>query len=101
MPSRDLPSLRALTAFEAAARLGSFRLAAVELGVTRSAVSHQVKALEAELGQQLFRREARRAELTHTGQVYFPALRDALDQISDQTAKLRPAAANAFTSFPA
>jgi acyl-CoA synthetase (NDP forming) len=43
----------ALTAFEAAARLGSFRLAASELGITRSAVSHQVKSLEQRLGVQL------------------------------------------------
>ena len=40
-----MPPLRALTAFEAAARLGSFRKAADELGITRSAISHQIKAL--------------------------------------------------------
>ena len=67
MARRDLPPLRALTAFEAAARLGSFRLAASELGITRSAVSHQVKSLEQRLGVQLFRRDARRAELTQAG----------------------------------
>ena len=67
------PRLRALTAFEAAARLGSFRLAAGELGITRSAVSHQVKSLEQRLGMQLFRRDARRAELTQAGHTYYPA----------------------------
>ena len=90
MPRRDLPPLRALTAFEAAARLGSFRMAANELGITRSAVSHQVKLLEDRLGLQLFRRDARRAELTQAGQAYFPAIREAFDQIETQTRAIRP-----------
>lgn len=90
MAKRDLPPLRALTAFEAAARLGSFRLAAGELNITRSAVSHQIKALEQRLGIQLFRRDARRAELTQAGQLYFPAVRDAFDQIEMQTRAMRP-----------
>lgn len=86
--------MRALTAFEAAARLGSFRLAAGELGITRSAVSHQVKALELRLGLQLFRRDARRAELTQSGHAYYPAIREAFDQIEAQTRALRPAASD-------
>ena len=94
LPKRDLPPLRALTAFEAAARLGSFRLAAGELGITRSAISHQVKALEQRLGIQLFRRDARRAELTQVGQGYFPPIREAFDQIETQTRALRPPAAD-------
>jgi LysR family glycine cleavage system transcriptional activator len=87
---RNLPPLRALTAFEAAARLGSFRLAAGELGITRSAVSHQVKALEERLGVQLFRRDSRRAELTQVGQAYFPPVREAFAIIESQTRALRP-----------
>ena len=79
-----------MTAFEAAARLGSFRLAAGELGITRSAVSHQVKALEQRLGIQFFRRDARRAELTQAGHIYYPAIREAFDQIETQTRALRP-----------
>ena len=90
MARRELPPLRALTAFEAAARLGSFRLAAGELGITRSAVSHQVKALEQRLGIQFFRRDARRAELTQAGHIYYPAIRDAFDQIETQTRALKP-----------
>jgi LysR family glycine cleavage system transcriptional activator len=82
--------LRALTAFEAAARLGSFRLAADELGITRSAVSHQIRTLEENLGVELFRRDARRAALSRQGQVYYPAVRDAFDQIEAQTQLLRP-----------
>ncbi len=92
MPRRDIPPLRALTAFEAAARLGSFRMAATELGITRSAISHQVKLLEDRMGLQLFRRDARRAELTSIGQSYFPVVRDAFDQIEAQTRALRPTA---------
>jgi LysR family glycine cleavage system transcriptional activator len=91
---RDLPPLRALTAFEAAARLGSFRLAAGELGITRSAVSHQVKSLEQRLGVQLFRRDARRAELTQAGHTYFPPVRDAFDMVEAQTRALKPSAAD-------
>ena len=91
MPRRDLPPLRALTAFEAAARLGSFRMAAGELGITRSAISHQIKLLEQRLEVQLFRRDAKRAELTPAGQSYYPSMRDAFDQIEAQTRALRPA----------
>lgn len=94
MARRDLPPLRALTAFEAAARLGSFRLAASELGITRSAVSHQVKSLEQRLGVQLFRRDARRAELTQAGQTYFPPVRDAFDMVEAQTRALKPSASD-------
>ena len=75
MTKRDLPPLRALTAFEAAARLGSFRRAADELGLTRSAISHQIKALEEVLGVDLFSRDGKRAELSGPGLIYFPAVR--------------------------
>ncbi len=90
MAKRDLPPFRALTAFEAAARLGSFRAAATELGITRSAVSHQVKLLEDRLGLTLFRRDARRAELTTSGQTYFPTIKDAFDQIEAHTKAVKP-----------
>jgi len=66
MPRR-LPSLNALKAFEAAARHESFTRAADELCVTRGAVSHQVKALEAELGFPLFHRERQRLVITEAG----------------------------------
>ncbi len=87
-----MPPLRALTAFEAAARLGSFRKAADELGITRSAISHQIKALEDILGVDLFSRDGKRAELTGPGQVYYPAVREAFDQIESQTQVIRPRA---------
>ena len=63
----SLPPLHRLQAFEAAARLNSFKAAAEELGVTPSAVSHRLKALEAELGVALFERLNREVRLTETG----------------------------------
>ena len=57
---RRLPALNALKAFEAAARHESFTSAAQELCVTQGAVSHQVKALEQQLGLKLFNRERQR-----------------------------------------
>ncbi|MBK8458377.1 MAG: LysR family transcriptional regulator [Phyllobacteriaceae bacterium] len=57
---RGIPPLQYLLGFEAAARLGSFAAAAEELGLTDSAVSHQMRALEERLGQPLFRRIGRR-----------------------------------------
>jgi DNA-binding transcriptional LysR family regulator len=59
--------LGALRAFEAASRQGSFKAAAAELGVTPAAVSHQIKALEAHLGQMLFERLNRALRLTQAG----------------------------------
>lgn len=63
---RNLP-MGALIGFEAAARLESFSLAATELNMTQSAISHQIKALETQLGQPLFRRVNRGVELTDAG----------------------------------
>jgi LysR family glycine cleavage system transcriptional activator len=63
----DMPPFAALRAFEAAARLGSFRDAAAEIGVTASAVSHQVKALEEWIGALLFERAIRAVRLTEEG----------------------------------
>ena len=60
----SLPPLTALRAFEAAARHESFRLAAEELNITQSAVSHQIAHLEKWLGKDLFRRTGRKVELT-------------------------------------
>ena len=58
---RPLPPLQTLIAFEAAARLQSFTLAAAELNLTQPAVSQQVKLLEHRLGVKLFRRRKRRS----------------------------------------
>lgn len=63
----NLPSLPALRAFEAAARLGSFQDAADALGVSATAISHHVRGLEAHLNEQLFIRRVRRVHLTDEG----------------------------------
>ncbi len=62
-----LPSLRLLTGFEAAARLGNFSRAAEELSLSQSAISHQIQQLEQQLGQPLFHRVGRGVELTVAG----------------------------------
>ena len=72
-----LPSLPALRLFEAAARHLSFTKAAQELNVTQAAVSHQVRALEEQLGIKLFRRTTRRLGLTPEGQRLQPAASEA------------------------
>lgn len=85
---RRLPSLHHLRAFEAAARNGSITLAAAELNVTQSAISHQVKALEAHLGVTLIQRRGREIALTAAGQAYYPELEAALDRIAQATDRL-------------
>jgi LysR family transcriptional regulator, glycine cleavage system transcriptional activator len=85
---RRLPPLNALKAFEAAARHESFTRAAEELCVTQGAVSHQVKALEAELGIKLFNRERQRLIITEAGRQYLAVVRDALDRIALGTERL-------------
>lgn len=86
-----MPSLTALRAFEAAARNLSFRDAAEELHVTHSAVSHQIKDLERELGTSLFWRRGRRVELTEVGALYYPVLRDTFDRIAEGAELVRRA----------
>ncbi|MET3432746.1 LysR family glycine cleavage system transcriptional activator [Herbaspirillum seropedicae] len=76
-----LPPLTALRAFEATARLLSFTAAADELHVTQSAVSRQVRILEAHLEQKLFVRLTRRIELTRAGAAYFQQIRQAFERI--------------------
>jgi LysR family transcriptional regulator, glycine cleavage system transcriptional activator len=83
------PSLNALRAFVAVARTRSVATAAQELYVTPSAVSHQLKKLEEELGTLLFVRAAKPLRLTPQGQTYFDQLRDAFDQIEAATARVR------------
>jgi LysR family transcriptional regulator, glycine cleavage system transcriptional activator len=85
---RRLPSLNALKAFEAAARHESFTKAAQELHVTQGAVSHQVKALEAELGLRLFTRHRQRLVITDPGRSYLEVVRDAFDRLALGTDRL-------------
>jgi LysR family glycine cleavage system transcriptional activator len=88
MPPRRLPTLNSLKAFEAAARHESFTRAAEELCVTQGAVSHQVKALETELGMKLFVRQGQRLIITESGRDYLGVVRDAFDRIADGTDRL-------------
>lgn len=85
-----LPPLKALRAFEAAARFESFNRAAEALNVTPSAVSHQVRALEEAIGVRLFKRLNRQVALTPQGRAYLPPIRDAFEQIRIATEQLRP-----------
>lgn len=82
---RHLPATATLQAFEAAARLGSFTLAARELSLTQSAVSRQIRALEQGVGQALFFREKQTVRLTPIGQAYAADIRRALAIISAAT----------------
>ena len=85
---RKLPPLHALRAFEAAARHLHFARAADELGLTPTAVSHQVRQLEAILGVKLFCRFPRPVRLSAAGEKLFPVLRTALDQIAGTIGQL-------------
>lgn len=87
--ARRIPNLNQLKAFEAAARLGSFRDAGDELNVTHSAVSHQIKALEEYLGATLFQRQSRGVRLTDAAQPLFNDVRQALDLLANTTSQFR------------
>jgi LysR family transcriptional regulator, glycine cleavage system transcriptional activator len=86
---RALPPLALLRAFDAAARSGSFRAAAELLSVTPSAISHQVRALEAQLGVQLFERGPRRLALSAAGAQFFDDLAQGFDLLRRACSRLR------------
>jgi LysR family glycine cleavage system transcriptional activator len=85
---RHLPPLNSLRAFEATARQGSITRAAEELGVTQSAVSHQIKALEAYTGVTLLDRRGNSFTLTPAGLRTMSSLREGFDLIADAVANL-------------
>src|SRR5215211_1486811 len=87
-----LPPLIELRAFDAAARHLSFKKAADELGLTPTAISHQIKLLEDYCGQPLFRRRPRPIILTGTGTTLFAVIRSGLDSFSNAFLSLREAA---------
>ncbi|MGU3313924.1 LysR substrate-binding domain-containing protein [Sphingomonas sp. M6A6_1c] len=86
---RDLPPLATLRAFEAAARHLSFRNAAAELGVTPTAISHQVRLLEESLGEAMFVRHVRRVSLSQAGAMLYPVLCDGFDAFDRCLTQLR------------
>jgi LysR family glycine cleavage system transcriptional activator len=96
-----MPPLNALKAFEAAARHESFVKAAVELGVTPAAVSHQIKALEAWLGSALFVRHARGLHLTDPARSAMPDFTSAFDALGSAVQSLRVSAPHAQVSIAA
>ncbi|WP_170764064.1 LysR substrate-binding domain-containing protein [Ruegeria lacuscaerulensis] len=83
-----LPNPAWLRSFESAARHLNFTTTARELGLTQTAVSLHIRSLEAELGQKLFTRNARRLELTELGQSYSLTVRRALGDIALSTNSL-------------
>ena len=89
MDLRQLPALNAIKAFEAASRHESFSRAADELFVTHGAVSHQIRALEAELGIALFERDGKRVRLTEVGCRYAKEVRAALMALAEATRSVR------------
>ncbi len=82
---RRLPPLKAIQAFEAAARLGAFAAAADELHITPSAISHQIRELESRLGIALFHRLHRGIVLTDAGRRYAEAVSQGLGSIEAGT----------------
>ena len=84
-----LPPLRELRAFEAAARLLSFRKAAEELAVTPTAISHQIRLLEQFCGQPLFKRRPRPLTLTPAGERLLPVVSSGFTAMAAELAILR------------
>lgn len=78
-----LPPVHALSAFEAAARLGSFAIAADELCITPSALSHRIRLLEEFIGERLFIRDGRAVTLSEFGRRYLDVVRFALRALTD------------------
>lgn len=84
-PFYDLPSLTALSVFEATARHGSLKAATAELNVTSGAISRQIKRLEDELGVPLFARNGRGVTLTSAGEEMYATIAAGFSRIADVT----------------
>jgi DNA-binding transcriptional LysR family regulator len=91
-----VPPINNLLAFEAVARRRSFAVAAVELHVTASAISHQVARLESDLGVRLFERSAHGVRLSTAGEQYLQRVGGALSAISAATEDLRKGVGNSL-----
>jgi LysR family glycine cleavage system transcriptional activator len=83
-----LPPLNALRAFEAIARHLSFAKAAEELHVTPAALSHQIRALEDQLGLELFHRRTRAIELTDAGRLIYPGIHAGFESVRNAVGQL-------------
>ncbi len=96
-----LASPRHLVVFEAAARRGSFTLAAQELNVQQPSVSASIKQLETALGVVLFQRDHRRISLTHAGDRLFADVTRAFDQLEQTANSIRQSASNDHVTLSA
>lgn len=81
--------------------MGSFKAAAAELAVTPTAVSHQIRALEAQTGLALFDRQVRKVSLTDSGAQLYPVLRDGFDAFEATLARLTQTRMRAQVSISA
>jgi LysR family glycine cleavage system transcriptional activator len=95
--ARSRLPLRAISVFEAVARLGSFKAAADELHLTPSAVSHQIRSLEEELGVGLFLRESRGVRLAPAAAEYASRLHGLLDRVRTATDEIAARGREAMT----
>lgn len=91
-----LPPVTTLQAFEAVARRRSFALAAAELHLTASAVSHQVARLESHLGVRLFERSAHGVRISVAGEAYLSRVGGALSAIASATDDLKQGVVNSL-----
>lgn len=96
---RKIPPLNAVRSFEAAARKKSFTAAARELNVTITAVSHQIRHLEEQLGVKLFDRYTRTATLSSIGERLFPLLQEGFDKIEEAFAEINERKSSAVVSI--
>lgn len=87
---RNIPPLQYLLGFEAASRLESFSKAAAELGLSQSAISHEMRALEQRIGQSLFIRQGRSIRLTDAGRDYQRSVVRGLEQLEAGYKRLEP-----------
>lgn len=91
-----VPPVANLLAFEAVARRRSFALAAAELHLTASAVSHQITKLEAQLGVRLFERSAHGVRLSQAGELYLTRVAGALTALVAATEDLKQGVGNSL-----
>lgn len=87
---RHIPPTQFLKGFEAASRLESFSRAAEELGLSQSAISHQMRLLEGHIGQPLFMRFGREVRLTDAGRDYQRTVRRCLELMEEGYRRLEP-----------
>ena len=99
MKKAKFPSLNALRVFDVAARSGSFKQAAQQLGVTQSAVTRQIQALEEQLDMRLFQRDNRVHSLTPVALELAPQIEQIFDQLERAIERTRSLSDNTTTQL--